>query len=81
MNIDMVILNQSIKTEQNYATWILTALVFMLKIKIFMKTLLTVLKNGFTHQTTAKMIKDRFQYIRTRKISRKKDKLGAKIMK
>ena len=30
----MIILNQSIKTMQNYATWILTALLFTLKLKI-----------------------------------------------
>ena len=30
----MIILNQSIKTMQNYATWILTALLFILKLKI-----------------------------------------------
>ena len=33
-------------------------------------------KNGLTYQTTAKMIKDRFQQIRTRK-----DELGGKILK
>ena len=30
----MIILNQSIKTMQNYATWILTTLLFILKLKI-----------------------------------------------
>ena len=29
MNFGMILLNQSIKTEQNYATWILTALLFI----------------------------------------------------
>ena len=33
---------------------------FVLKTKIFMKTLLMLLKNGLTHQTKAKIIKDRF---------------------
>ena len=33
---------------------------FVLKPKIFMKTLLMLLKNGLTHQTKAKIIKDRF---------------------
>ena len=35
MNFDMIALNQNIKTNQNYATWILTALLFILKLKIF----------------------------------------------
>ena len=57
----MIILNQSIKTKQNYATSILTALLFISKLKIFMKTLLMMLKNDLTHQTLTKMIKDHFQ--------------------
>ena len=60
MNCDMITLNQNIKTEQGYVTWILTALLFILKLKTFMKTLLTTLKNGLTHQTTAKMMIDYF---------------------
>ena len=35
----IITLNQSTKTKQNYVTWILTALLFILKLKIFMKTL------------------------------------------
>ena len=57
----------SFKTEKTYVTYILTTLLFILKLKISMKILLVMLKNGLTHQTTAKMIKDRFQEIRTRK--------------
>ena len=41
----MIALNQSIKTEQNYVRWILTALLFILKPKNFMKTLLMMSKN------------------------------------
>ena len=52
---------KSIKTEQNYATWILAALLFILKPKIFTKILLMMLKNGLTHLTMMKMIKDHFQ--------------------
>ena len=37
MNFGMIILNQNIKTMQNYATWILTASLFILKLKIFIK--------------------------------------------
>ena len=61
MNFDMIILNQIPKTIQNYATWILTALLFILKPKIFMKTLLMMFKNGLTHLIITNMIKDRFQ--------------------
>ena len=41
MNFCMIILNQNIKTMQNYATWILALLLFILKQKIFMKILQT----------------------------------------
>ena len=56
----IILLNQNIKTEQNYATQTLTALLFILKQKIFMKTLLMMFKNGLTHKTTANMVIDRF---------------------
>ena len=60
MNFVMVALNQSITTEQNYVRWILTALLFILKPKNFMKTLLMMSKNDcLTHLTM--MIIDRFQ--------------------
>ena len=45
MNFGMIILNQNIKAKQNYVTWILTALSFTLKLNIFIKTLLIMLKN------------------------------------
>ena len=51
MNFDMITLNQSTKTKQNYVTWILTALLFILKLKIFMKTLLVMLEDGLIHLT------------------------------
>ena len=57
----MIILNQSIKTKQNYVIWILTALSFMLKLKIFTKILLMMLKTSLTHVTMMKMIKKHFQ--------------------
>ena len=44
-----IILNQSIKTKQNYAKWVLTALLFILKPKISMKAFLMILKTGLTH--------------------------------
>ena len=45
----MIISNQNIKTMQNYAIWIQIALSSKLKLKTFMKTLLTMLKNDVTH--------------------------------
>ena len=41
--------------------WILTALLFILKVKIFMKVLLMMLRNGLTHLAMMDMIKDYFQ--------------------
>ena len=37
--LSMIMLNQSISTMQNYAIWIQIALSFILKLKMFMKTL------------------------------------------
>ena len=39
MNFGMITLNQNNKTMQNYISWILTALLFILKLNIFMKIL------------------------------------------
>ena len=50
MNFDMIILNQSIKTMQNYATWIQTALLFILKLKISIKILQIMLNKDLIHQ-------------------------------
>ena len=80
MNFGMIILNQSIKTKQNYATWILTALLFTLKPNNFLKTLVIMLKNGLTHLATMKMIKDCFQQIRTKVIGLFKDELAGNII-
>ena len=46
MNFGMITLKQSTKTKQNYAMWIQTALLFILKLKIFIKALLVMLKNN-----------------------------------
>ena len=55
------IFNQRMKIKQNYVTLILTVVLFILKLKIFTKTLLMMLKNGSIHLTIMKMIKDHFQ--------------------
>ena len=81
INFDMITLNKNIKTEQNYVTWILTALLFILKLKIYMKILLITLRNGLSNLTMMNMIKERFQQVRTKKvIGLFKDELGRKIM-
>ena len=91
MNFGMIRLNQNInevalngvalKTEQNYVTQILASLLLILKLKIFIKTLLMMFKNGLTHLIMMKMIKDRFQQVTTKLIGVFKDELGGKIMK
>ena len=48
-------------TEQNYATWILIALLFILSLKISTKTLLMIFTCGLIHLTMMRMVKDRFQ--------------------
>ena len=60
------------ETEQNYVTQRLTALLFILSLKIFTKTLLMMLKNSLTYLTIMKMnaillIKDRFQKVKITK--------------
>ena len=70
----MITLHQSTKTEQNYASRILTALLFMSKPRTFMKTLLMMLKNGLTHLKTAS---NRWERKGTGLF---KDELGGKIM-
>ena len=46
----MVILNQSNNRMQNYATWTQIALLNILRIKMFLKTLQIILKKYLTHQ-------------------------------
>ena len=42
------------------------SLLFVLKLKIFTKTLVMMLKNALTRLTMTKMIKDHFQQVKTR---------------
>ena len=51
MSFGIIILNQSINTMQNYATWIQIALSFILKLKMFIKTLEMMFKKDLIHQT------------------------------
>ena len=56
-----IIFYQSMETRQNYAIQIPTALRFTLKLKIFLKTFLMMLKNDLTRLTLIKKIKYLFQ--------------------
>ena len=44
-----------------YATWIRIALLLILKLKTFLKILTMMLKDGLTHLTMIKVIKDHFK--------------------
>ena len=46
----MIILNQCIKTMQNFVTWIQTALLFTLKLKIFINKFQMIVKTDMMHQ-------------------------------
>ena len=46
----MIILNHCIKTIQNYVTWIQKALLFTLKLKIFINKFQMMLKTDMMHQ-------------------------------
>ena len=51
----------NMETEQNYVTWILIAFLFILKLKIFIRILLMMLKDGLIHLSSMKMIKNLYQ--------------------
>ena len=59
----MITLNQSTKTKQNYATWILIVLLLIFLLKTFLKTLTMMLKDGLIHLTMIKMIKYHFEWV------------------
>ena len=46
----MIISNQNIKAMQNYVIWILTALLFTFKLKIFLEIMQKMLKIDMIHQ-------------------------------
>ena len=80
MNFGMVILNQNIKTMQNYVIWILATLLFKLKLGMFMKTLQMMFKKDLINQIM-KLIDHCLQKSNEKVIGLMKDKLGGKIMK
>ena len=50
MNFGMIKLNKSMSKIQNYVTWIQAALLFIFKLKIFVKILQMMLKKYLMHQ-------------------------------
>ena len=60
-------LNQSTKTMQNYAAWILIALLLIFLLRNFLKILAMMLKDSLKHLTMIKMIKDHFQWVLIKK--------------
>ena len=56
MNFGMIILDLNIKIMQNYVIWLLTALLFILKLIIFTKILHFMLKMDLIHQIMKLMV-------------------------
>ena len=61
-----------LKYQDNAKLCYVAALLFILKLKIFTKTFLRMLKNSLTHLTMMRMnaislLKDHFQYVKTKK--------------
>ena len=64
----MITLSQRIEIEQNYVIPILIALLFILKLKIFLKIFLMILRHGMLRLIKMmKMIKDLFQKVKIKK--------------
>ena len=79
MNLGMIVLNQSIKTMQNYVTWIQKALLFILKLKMFMSILQMMLKKGLIHHVMKSI--DQCLLEKTKKlIALIEDEIGGKTM-
>ena len=79
MNFDMIILTQSMDTEQNFGTQIPTALLFALKPQIFLKIFLMMFRDGVIRQTMMQMIP--LPIGKNKKVPRLfEDELGKKVM-
>ena len=79
LNFGMIISNQSINKMQNYVTWIQMALLFILKLKMFMNILQMLLKKDLIHEIIKSI--DNYQKVKIRKlIGLMKDELGGKIV-
>ena len=81
MNFGMIIINQNIKTMQGYFVWILTALLFTLKLKIFIEIMITILKKWFDTSNYSEDDKRPLPRGMNKKVTvSMKDELGGKIM-
>ena len=78
----MIMLNQSIKTKQNYVAWIVKASLFILKLKDFYKNIADDIEKCFDSSNYDDDV-DRPLPIgkNKKKIGLFKDELGGKIMK
>ena len=82
MNFGMTTLNQRIETKQNYFTQILTALLFILKLALFMKTLADDVDRWFDTSNYEEDDKRPLPIGKNKKvIGLMKDELGGKTMK
>ena len=78
----MIILNQSTKTTQNYATWILLPLLLTFSLKTFFENINNDVKRWFDTSNYDKNDKRPLQTDMNKKVIRMfKDELGGKIMK
>ena len=70
------------KIELSYVTWIHGYMLFVLKLKIFIKTLQLMLKNSSIHSIMMEMIQDLFQSVKIKIIPALfKDGFNGKIVK
>ena len=78
----MIILDQNIKKKQNYATWILTVLLFISKPKIFSEDVADDVEKWFDNSNYDEDDKRLLPIGKNKKaIGPFKDELGGKIMK
>ena len=80
MNFGMIILNQNIKTMQNYVIWTLTALLFILKPKNFIKILIANDAKGRYDTSNYKVDRPLPKGMNKKIIGLMKDELGGKII-
>ena len=80
MNFDMIIWNQNIKTMQNYVIWTLTALLFILKPKNFIKILIANDAKGRYDTSNYKVDRPLPKGMNKKVIGLMKDELGENII-
>ena len=82
MNFVMIMLNQSTKTKQNYATWILIALLFIFLLKTLFENINNDVERQIGTSNYDKNDKRPLQIGRNKEvIGLFKDELGGKIIK